>query len=63
MTVMMIMIKGILLKLRFNIWKVHMTFKLVYIFYLTESQLKKVEKFIANLHDKNEHVAHIKKIE
>ena len=52
MTVMMIMIKGILLKLKFNILKVHMTFKLVYTFYLTESQLKKVEKCVANLHDK-----------
>ena len=49
---MMIMIKGILLKLKFNILKVHMTFKLVYTFYLTESQLKKVEKCVANLHDK-----------
>ena len=52
MTVMMIMIKGILLKLKFNILKVYMTFKLVYTFYLTESELKKVEKFVANLHDK-----------
>ena len=49
---MMIMIKGILLKLKFNVLKVYMTFKLVYTFYLTESELKKVEKFVANLHDK-----------
>ena len=35
---------------------------MIYHFYQKECELKKIEKLVANLHDKNEHVTHIENL-
>ena len=52
----------IFLKLIFNTPKINITFTMIYHFYLEKMKIEKVEKLIANLHDKIEYVIHIKKI-
>ena len=52
----------IFLKLIFNTPKIYITFTMIYHFYLKKMKIEKVEKLIANLHDKIEYVIHIKKI-
>ena len=54
--------KDIFLNLKSNTYKVYMTSTIIYHFYLKELKLKKVKKFIANLHDKTEYVIYIKKL-
>ena len=51
--------KEIYTKLIFNILKNYMNFIIIYHFYRKESKLVKVEKLVANLHDKTEYVIHI----
>ena len=46
------MMKDILLKLMFDILKKYIDFAMIYPFCLEGQKLKKVEKFVANLHDK-----------
>ena len=52
--------KGIFLKLMFNIQKNFMNFTISLPFLPERKKLKKVEKFVANLHGKNEYVIHIR---
>ena len=51
--------KGIFLKLMFNILKMYMIFIMIYNFYQKKLKIRKVEKLVANLHDKTEYVIHI----
>ena len=53
---------NIFLKLIFNNRKIYVNFIKIYTFYHKERKLKKVEKLVTNLYDKNEYVIHIKKI-
>ena len=50
--------KEILLKLIFNILKVYMTFT----FLSGKMKIEKVEKLLANLHDKTAYVVHIRNL-
>ena len=50
--------KEIFLKLIFNILKVYMTFT----FLPEKMKIEKVEKLLANLHDKTEYVVHIRNL-
>ena len=52
---------NIFLKLIFNNRKIYVNFIKIYTFYNKERKLKKVEKLVTNLYDKNEYVIHIKK--
>ena len=52
---------NIFLKLIFNNRKIYVNFIKIYTFYHKERKLKKVEKLVTNLYDKNEYVIHIKK--
>ena len=54
--------EGHFLEVDINIQKIYAMFKTIYPFYLKEWVLKKVEKCVANLHDKNERVIHIKNL-
>ena len=54
--------KDISLKLMFNTQNNYMNFIISYHFYLKERNLKKFEKLVANLHDKNEYVFHIRNL-
>ena len=49
----------IFLKLKFNILKNYMNFKMIYRFYQKEVKIKKVEKLVANLLDKREYIINI----
>ena len=49
----------IFLKLKFNILKNYMNFKMIYRFYKKEVKIKKVEKLVANLLDKREYIINI----
>ena len=46
-------------KLMFNILKDYMNFILLYHFYQKKMKIEKVEKLVANLHDKTEYVINI----
>ena len=54
--------KGIFLKLMFNILKMYMIFIMIYNFYQKKLKIRKVEKLVANLHDKTEYVIHIRNL-
>ena len=49
----------IFLKLKFNILKNYMNFKMIYRFYQKEVKIKKVEKLVSNLLDKREYIINI----
>ena len=53
--------KDFFLKLTFNVLKIYITFIMIYL--LPERmKIEKVEKLVANLHDKNEYVIHIRNL-
>ena len=54
--------KDIFFKLIFNIQKIYLTFTNDSPFLPERMEIEKVEKLIANLHDKTEYVIHIKKL-
>ena len=54
--------KDIFLNLISNTYKVYMASTIIYHFYLKELKLKKVKKFLANLHDETEYVIYIKNL-
>ena len=51
--------KDIFSKLMFSILKDYMNFIMIYYFYLKKKKIEKVEKLVANLHDKTEYLIHI----
>ena len=51
--------KDIFSKLMFSILKHYMNFIMIYYFYLKKRKIEKVEKLVANLHDKTEYLIHI----
>ena len=57
-TIMKKVMKDIFLKLMFKILKNYVNFVMIYYFYLKE----KVEKLVANLHDKTEYVIHARNL-
>ena len=54
--------KDIFLKLMFNIFKNYMTFTMIYHFLPERIKIEKVEKLVANSHNKTEYVIHIRKL-
>ena len=54
--------KDIFLKLIFNILKTSMNFIMIYHFFRERTKIEKVEKLVANLHDKSEYVIHIRNL-
>ena len=54
--------KDIFLKLIFNILKTSMSFIMIYHFLLERTKIEKVQKLVANLHDKSEYVIHIRNL-
>ena len=54
--------KGIFLKMKFNILENYMNFIMICNFWQKEWRLKKVEKLVANLHSKNEYFTHIRNL-
>ena len=53
--------KDILLK--FNVLKICITFTMISFFFLKRMKIEKVEKLVANFHDKNEYAIHIRNLE
>ena len=54
--------KDIFLKLMFNILRIYMNFTLNLTFLSERMKIKKVEKLVANLHDKTEYVIYIRNL-
>ena len=54
--------KNIFLKLMYNTLKNYINFIMIYHFYLKKMEIEKVEKLVANLHDKNKYVIHIRNL-
>ena len=54
--------KDIFLKSMLNILKNYKVFTMIYPIYLKEYEIEKVEKLVANLHDKKEYVIHIRNL-
>ena len=54
--------KDCLLKLMFNILKNYVTFTMIYHFLPERMKIEKVEKLVANLHDKKEYVIHVRNL-
>ena len=54
--------KGIFLKLMFNILKNYMNFIMIYHFCHKRITIEKVEKLVDNLHDKTEYVINIRNL-
>ena len=54
--------KNIFLKLMYNTLKNYINFIMIYHFYLKKMEIEKVEKLVANLHDKTKYVIHIRNL-
>ena len=54
--------KNIFLKLMYNTLKNYINFIMIYHFYLKKMEIEKVEKLVANLHDKTKYVTHIRNL-
>ena len=54
--------KDTFLKSMLNILKNYKVFTMIYPIYLKEYEIEKVEKLVANLHDKKEYVIHIRNL-
>ena len=54
--------KNIFLKLMYNTLKNYINFIMIYHFYLKKMEIEKVEKLVANLHDKTKYVIRIRNL-
>ena len=57
---MKIVIKDIFLKQMLSIWKIYLILIRIYHFYRKEKKIKKVEKLICSIEDKEKYVIHIR---